>query len=68
MLAKASGDDVLRRECQSNINKLTKKYNAVADAAGLRKQMQKTRVEGFAPFAEDEHEEEKFFGVVAEII
>ena len=49
VLAQASGDDVLRRECQSNINKLTKKYNAVADAAGLRKQMQKTRVEGFSP-------------------
>lgn len=47
VLAKASGDDMLRRECQSNINKLTKKYNAVAEAAGLRKQMQKTRVEGF---------------------
>lgn len=52
ILAKASGDDVLRRECQSNINKLTKKYNAVAEAAGLRKQMQKTRVEGFAPIKE----------------
>lgn len=63
VLAKESGDDVLRRECQSNINKLTKKYNAVAEAAGLRKQMQKTRVEGFKPFAEDDREAEKFFGV-----
>lgn len=51
-LAKASGDDVLRRECQSNINQLTKKYNAVADSAGLRKQMQKTRVDGFSPAKE----------------
>lgn len=49
VLAKASGDDVLRRECQSNINKLTKKYNSVAAAAGLRKQMGKTQVEGFVP-------------------
>lgn len=49
VLAKASGDDVLRRECQSRINKLTKKYDAVAEAAGLRKQMQKTYVEGFKP-------------------
>lgn len=49
VLAKASGDDVLRRECQSNINKLTKKYNSVAEAAGLRKRMDKTRVEGFSP-------------------
>lgn len=47
VLAKESGDDVLRRECQSNINKLTKKYNAVAEAAGLRKQIQKTKVDGF---------------------
>lgn len=52
VLAKASGDDLLRRECQSNINKLTKKYSAVAEAAGLRKQMQKTRVEGFVPIKE----------------
>ena len=49
VLAKASGDDMLRRECQSNINKLTKKYNAVAEATGLRKQMQSTRVDGFKP-------------------
>ena len=53
-LARASGDDVLRRECQSNINKLSKKYNAVAEAAGLRKQMQKTRVEGYVPLLEGE--------------
>ena len=53
VLAKASGDDLLRRECQSNINKLTKKYNAVADAAGLRKQMEKTYVRGFTPVGED---------------
>lgn len=49
VLAKASGDDVLRRECQSNINKLTKKYNSVAEATGLRKQMEKTQVKGFQP-------------------
>ena len=54
VLAKASGDDVLRRECQSNINKLTKKYNAVAEAAGLRKQMHKTHVEGFAPVNDED--------------
>lgn len=49
ILAKESGDDVLRRDCQSNINQLTKKYNEIAKAAGLRKQMQRTRVEGFKP-------------------
>ena len=52
VLAKASGDDVLRRECQSNITKLTAKYDAVANAAGLRKQMQKTYVAGFTPIRE----------------
>lgn len=49
VLAKAAGDDVLRRECQSNITKLTKKYDQVADATGLRKQIGKTYVEGFVP-------------------
>lgn len=53
VLAKASGDDLLRRECQSNINKLTKKYNSVAEAAGLRKQMGKTHVEGFKAVNEE---------------
>lgn len=54
LLAKESGDDILRRECQSNINQLTKKYNQVAEAAGLRKQMQRTRVEGFKPVKMEE--------------
>lgn len=53
VLAKASGDDVLRRECQNNINKLTKKYDQVAEAAGLRKQMGKTYVDGFKAVDED---------------
>ena len=54
VLAKASGDDVLRRECQSNITKLTRKYDQVAEAAGLRKQMQKTHVAGYEPLSEGE--------------
>lgn len=49
ILAKASGDDQLRRECQSNINKLTQKYKAVAEAADLKTRFEKTRVEGFEP-------------------
>lgn len=49
VLAKASGDDVLRRDCQSKINKLTRKYKAVAEASGLRTQFEKTRVDGFRP-------------------
>ena len=62
VLAKESGDDILRRECQSNINQLTKKYNQVAEEAGLRKQMQRTRVDGFSPLrpVEDSTPEEVF--------
>lgn len=51
--AQESGDDVLRRECQSNISKLTAKYGQVASAAGLRERFDKTRVEGFKPTFED---------------
>lgn len=49
IIAKASGDDQLRRECQSNINKLTQKYKIAAEAAGLRTQFNKTAVDGFEP-------------------
>ena len=52
VLAKASGDDVLRRECQSKINTLTRKYKAVSEASGLRTRFEKTRVEGFKPLRE----------------
>lgn len=54
ILAKESGDDILRRECQGKITQLTKKYNEVAEATGLRKQMQRTRVDGFKPIKEEE--------------
>lgn len=53
ILAKASGDDILRRECQSNISKLTQKYKNVAEAAKMRTRFEKTRVEGFEPTPED---------------
>lgn len=49
ILAQASGDDVLRRECQSNITELTSQYKAVAEAAKLKPRLDKTRVEGFKP-------------------
>lgn len=49
ILAKASGDDELRRECQANITRLTMKYKSVAEAAGLKTRLEKTRVEGFKP-------------------
>ena len=51
--AQESGDDVLRRECQSNISKLTAKYGQVASAAGLRERFDKTRVEGFKAVNEE---------------
>lgn len=52
ILAKASGDDALRRECQANITRLTMKYKSVAEAAGLKTRLEKTYVEGFKPVRE----------------
>lgn len=54
VLAKASGDDVLRRECQGNITQFTKEYKAVAEAVKLRPRFEKTRVEGFEPVEMEE--------------
>lgn len=54
ILAHASGDDVLRRECQANITDLTKQYKAVAEAVKLRTRFDKTRVEGFKPVEMEE--------------
>lgn len=54
ILAQASGDDVLRRECQANITELTKEYKAVAEAAKLRTRFDKTWVEGFKPVEMEE--------------
>lgn len=52
ILAKASGDDMLRRECQGNITRLTAKYKSVAEAAGLKPRLEKTNVDGFKPVKE----------------
>lgn len=57
ILAKASGDDTLRRECQSNITRLTMKYKNVAEAAGLKTRFEKTRVEGYEPMKEPKQED-----------
>ena len=54
ILARASGDDQLRRQCQSNISKLTKKYKAAAEASGLRTQFNRTAVDGFEPVPANE--------------
>lgn len=63
ILAKASGDDVLRRECQSNITRLTAKYKSVTEAAGLKTRFEKTKVEGFEPIKENDSEAASYFGV-----
>lgn len=52
ILAKASGDTELRRECQGKINALTKKYKDVAENAGLKTRFDKTRVEGYRETSE----------------
>ena len=53
ILAKESGDSVLRRECQANITRLTKEYKAVAEAVKLKPRFEKTRVEGFKPVGDE---------------
>ena len=46
-LAKASGDDTLRREAQANINALQDRYAQISKAAGLAEQPQRMNVAGF---------------------
>lgn len=46
-LAKASGDDTLRREAQANINALQGRYAQISKAAGLAEQPQRMNVAGF---------------------
>lgn len=46
-LAKACGDDILRREAQANINALQNRYAQISKAAGLAEQPQRTHVAGF---------------------
>lgn len=45
--AQKAGDDILRKECQTRINALMKKYNSVAQTAGLKPRRECTMVEGF---------------------
>lgn len=47
ILAKASGDDVLRREAQAKIRDLKAKYKEVAAVAKLKPRFDKMRVEGY---------------------
>lgn len=45
--AKAAGDNVLRRECQRNINALQEQYEKISNAAGIKTEFGRMRVEGF---------------------
>ena len=45
--AKAAGDDVLRRECQRNINRLTGEYEKISTLTGLGQQKERMAVAGF---------------------
>jgi len=45
--AQAAGDDVLRQDCQRNINALVKRYAEVAKASGAAEKRQRMTVEGF---------------------
>ena len=45
--AKASGDDVLRREVQEKINLITSKYHKISQASGLPTRAERMNVSGF---------------------
>lgn len=45
--ARASGDDILINKAQSRINALTKKYNELNNASGLKSQIQRASVSGY---------------------
>ncbi|MBR6523461.1 MAG: hypothetical protein IKT39_02480 [Clostridia bacterium] len=46
-MAKAAGDDDLRREAQGNINLLTSKYHGLCQASGLPTRAERMNVNGF---------------------
>ncbi|MEA4899315.1 MAG: phage minor capsid protein [Christensenellaceae bacterium] len=47
IMAKASGDDMLRREAQAAINQYQNGYRRISEQAGLYERFDKTRVAGF---------------------
>ena len=49
VLAQIAGDDTLRRECQTNINKLVAKYGQIEDVSGIRGHRNRMTVQGFKP-------------------
>lgn len=54
--AQASGDNVLRREAQTNINALTEYYKKIGEKSGLAADFSRTRVEGFKEMGKRELE------------
>lgn len=48
-VAKASGDDLMRREAQSKINTLTAQYQRISEKAGLYERRARMGVSGFNP-------------------
>lgn len=46
-MAKAAGDDTLRRQAQQKINQLTAKYKDFSDKAGLPTKMERAQMSGF---------------------
>lgn len=54
-LAKAAGDDVLRREAQANINALDRRYGVISERAGLYEQRERMAVSGFRRVKEDKN-------------
>ena len=48
-LAKASGDDVARREAQSKINRLQEYYDKLTEKAGIQAEKERMTVLGFRP-------------------
>lgn len=49
ILAKASGDDAMRRQTQAVINRLTDRYESISRAAGLIEKKERMTVAGFRP-------------------
>lgn len=49
VMAQIAGDDTLRRECQTNINKLVAKYGQIEALSGLRGHRDRMTVQGFKP-------------------
>ena len=47
VIAKAAGDDVMRREAQMKINQMTGKYKELSDAFGLKTKSERMAVRGY---------------------